>query len=110
MSSFVQVLNQIRDGINSTSPDPDNRDIDDEVILDEHHVDFYHVMLFVIGILPIAVGIILPFWNVYKKRQQVQHNEDREWVKTKIADPVREKYLLDLMKEYSKVSDWIDTK
>jgi len=108
MSSFVETLNQIKYGFDSNSTSttfgPVKNDMDDnKITLGSHHVNVFHITWFTSCAIIIAVGMFMPCWYRLTKRRLVQQHKDREWVKTKITDPVREKYLLELMKDYSKI-------
>ena len=106
------ILERVGSENNSTSldlgfeNDPDDIDMN---TISERDTQIFHALLLIVGIVPAFVVVIIRFWNMHKQRQQVQKEEHHRWATAKLADPIREKYLLDLMKDYSKVSDWINT-
>ena len=50
------------------------------------------------------VVIILPFYNVHMDKKKRRLEEERRLMSTKLAAPVRENYLNELMADYSMVS------
>ena len=84
--------------------EPDENGMDtDFTPLVEQHSWIFNGLLTIFVILLIVVGVILPFWNIYQQKQCVRQEEHRRRVSIKIAGPIREKYLYDLMKDFSKV-------
>ena len=50
------------------------------------------------------VVIILPFYNIHMDKKKRRLEEERRLMSTKLAAPVREDYLNELMADYSMVS------
>ncbi len=68
-----------------------------------HQQAFYALYLFM-AIMPIVLFLIIPLVERRYNRKQQREMEQRRLTATKLAEPIREAHLLNLMEGYSMVS------
>lgn len=83
-------------------PDSEELDGDGEVI--SHKEKTYYALFLLAGLGPFVVFSLTPFWVRYRKKRELRQQKERRLVMKKLAEPIREEYLSNLMKDYSMVS------
>jgi len=85
----------------------DDNDISDHPLTDDSIAEYkrraYYALFLLMGFTPVVIFMIMPFWERYWKMRRMRETAKRRLVSTKLAEPIREAYLRELMKDYSMV-------
>jgi len=84
-------------------------DVGSDMGMSELEKNAYTALFLIPGFLPMVIVVVLPFWERYKNKRRSVDEAERRLISTKLAKPIRQAYLVDLMKDYSMVLSKSDT-
>jgi hypothetical protein len=89
---------------NLTDDDGTDDDMDIDTGMFELEIEAYTALFVIAGFLPIMIVVVLPIWERHKNKRRSADEAERRLISTTLAQPIRQTYLVDLMKDYSMVS------